>query len=186
MKKTAKIIFLDRDGVINKFPGFGNYVTQWSEFHFLPNAIRATKLLVDAGFEIAVISNQGCVARKLITKTNLSKLTRRMLNIIKKNGGRIHGVYYCYHQTSDECDCKKPKTSLFKKAIKGRQINLGSTYFIGDSEEDMQAGENLGCQKLLVLSGRLKRSNVKSLSVKPDVIKKDLWSAAQWIVKKKR
>lgn len=179
-----KILFLDRDGVINRFPGMGAYVTSWKDFHFLPKALAAIGLLTKAGFELNVISNQGCVARKLITRAGLARLTRRMQRAAEKKGGRLR-VFYCYHQQSDGCDCKKPKINLFKKALRGRKVDLGATYFIGDSEEDVMAGAELGCRTVLVLSGRNRRGDVRTFSVKPDLIKKDLWDAARWIARKK-
>ncbi|MGH7198652.1 MAG: D-glycero-alpha-D-manno-heptose-1,7-bisphosphate 7-phosphatase [Candidatus Omnitrophota bacterium] len=180
----TKILFLDRDGVINRFPGMGFYVTRQKDFHFLPNALRALGFLTRAGYELNVISNQGCVARKLITRAGLDRLTQRMKRIVEKKGGRLR-VFYCTHQQSDDCACKKPKTKLFKKAIRGRKIDLRAAYFIGDSEEDVMAGKGLGCKTVLVLSGRNKRRDVGKFSVKPDFIKKDLWEAARWIIRKK-
>ena len=179
-----KILFLDRDGVINRFPGMGSYVTRLKDFHFLPNAARAIGLLTRSGYELNVISNQGCVARKLITRARLDRLTQKMKRAVAIKGGRLR-VFYCFHQQSDDCACKKPKIKLFKKAIRGRKIDLKSTYFIGDSEEDVMAGKGLGCRTVLVLSGRNKRRDVRAFSVKPDLIKKDLWEAARWIARKK-
>jgi len=181
----TKIIFLDRDGVINQFPGMGSYVTQWKDLHFIPKATRAIKLLSEAGYEINVISNQGCVARKQITFQDLDRLTARMLKMVEKDGGKIDGVFYCVHQASDHCGCKKPKVALFRKALRRRKVNLRRIYFVGDSQEDMQAAKNLGCRGLLVLSGRTKAGEFKRFDVKPSVVKKDLWSAAQWIIRKK-
>ncbi len=180
-----KVIFLDRDGVINKFPGRSDYVTRWEDFHFLPNAAKAIKLLNSKGFEVMVVSNQGCVSRGLVTMAGLEEMTSRMLKMVEKNGGKISGVFYCVHQTSDYCECKKPKTTLFKEAIRGRPVDLESTYFIGDSEEDIQAGENLGCRTVLVLSGRTAAQEVDGFKAKPHFIKKDLWEAARWITQKK-
>jgi histidinol-phosphate phosphatase family protein len=180
-----KLVFVDRDGVINRFPGFGHYVTNWKDFKFLPRARKAIALLSRSGYEIRVISNQGCVARGLITKKGLDRLTERMLLQIRRSGGRIDGVHYCPHQTTDRCACKKPGIKLFKRAIGRRKIKLRSVYFIGDSKEDVEAAANLGCRSILVLCGRNRRRNVKDFPVKPDEIKKDLWSAAEWLVRKK-
>lgn len=180
-----KIIFLDRDGVINRFPGMGAYLTRWEDFYFLPGVIDAIALLSQAGFELNIISNQGCVAHGDISLEGLNDITHRMLKKIEAGGGKIAGVFYCVHQTSDNCDCKKPKTKLFHDALRGRTVDLKSVYFVGDSIEDIQAGENLGCQKILVLSGRNGESDLKDFPVKPDVVKKDLWEAAQWILQKK-
>ncbi len=180
----TKILFLDRDGVINRFPGMGSYVTGPKDFRFLPNAARAIGLLTRAGYELNVISNQGCVARKLITRAGLDLLTKRMKRDVQKKGGRLR-VFYCFHQESDGCSCKKPKIELFKKALRGRKIDLKATYFIGDSQEDVMAGKALGCRTVLVLSGRNRRRDVGAFPAKPDLIKKDLWEAARWIVRKK-
>ncbi len=177
-----KFVFLDRDGVINRFPGKGLYVTQQSQFEFLPGSIEAIRSLTQAGIRIAVVSNQGCVSRKLITRQALADMTDRMLAEIEKASGRIQGVYYCEHQKSDLCDCKKPKTKLFLKALEGLPVDMKNVYFVGDSEEDLEAGLNLGCRKVLVLSGRLKSEDLASLSVRPDAIKNDLLEAARWIL----
>ena len=185
MKTQDKIIFLDRDGVINRFPGKGVYVVKKKQFRFLPNTFKALHLLKEEGFKVFVVSNQGCVSRGLITRLALKKMTDRMLAEIKQNGGSINRVYYCEHQTSDRCECKKPKTLLFKKALKGRKADLNKIYFIGDSEEDIQAAKNLGCRSILALSGRLKRRDIPKLLAKPDLVKKNLLDAARWITQKK-
>jgi D-glycero-D-manno-heptose 1,7-bisphosphate phosphatase len=181
----TKIIFTDRDGVINEFPGMGNYVTRWDQFRFLPKAVEALALLTRAGYEIHVISNQGCVSRGLVTREDLEEITRRMEGEIQKAGGKLAGVFYCLHQVSDHCDCKKPKTSLFEKALKGRAVPRREIYFIGDTQEDIEASRNLGCQSVLVLSGKVKEEGIGRLNPPPEHVKKDLWDAAQWILAKK-
>ncbi len=178
-----RFAFLDRDGVINRFPGKGRYVTSLADFKIFPRALGAIKKLTRAGYELVVISNQGCVSRGLLTKKTLNQMTRQMLQRIRRVGGRIRKVYYCTHQTTDCCECKKPKTALLKKAMRGRRPDRSKLYFIGDSEEDILAGKNFGCRTVLVLSGRLKKKDVAALRIKPDVIKKDLKEAAEWLLK---
>ena len=179
------LIFLDRDGVINRFPGKGSYVTRQEDFHFLPCIFEAIKLLTEAGHEIFVISNQGCVSRGLITKKALELMTKNMTDEIRKHGGDIQKVYYCSHKESDLCDCKKPKTKLLLEAIGGRPLGMNEVYFIGDSEEDMQAAVNLGCRGVLLLSGRTSAGDLLHFPVKHETIKKDLYEAALWILQKK-
>ncbi len=180
-----KLVFLDRDGVINRFPGVGHYVTRWEEFEFLPNAAQAVALLTKAGYEVVVVSNQGCVAHGLISSEGLRALTDKMRGEIERVGGRLDGVFYCEHRTADDCECKKPRLGLLKKALSGRSVDRRSCYFIGDSEIDIEAGRNAGCQTVLVLSGRVRRPDLAALPVAPDAVKDDLWEAAQWIVQKK-
>ena len=180
-----RFVFLDRDGVLNRFPGKGKYVTRPSQFKLFPQALDAVEALTKGGYELAVISNQGCVSRGLLKRKTLDDMTRQMLQKIRLAGGRIQKVYYCLHQTSDGCNCKKPKTLLLKKALKGHRPDLSKIFFIGDSEEDILAGKNFGCRTILVLSGRLKKGDIPGLSAKPDLVKKDLREAAQWLLKRK-
>lgn len=186
MRKANRLIFLDRDGVINRFPGFGRYVTRWAEFRFLPHSVKAIAALTRAGYHIAVVSNQGCVARGLITSEGLRALTDRMRRRIERSGGRLDEVYYCEHRASQNCSCKKPKTALFLRALKKRKAaDVRNIFFIGDSAEDMEAGRRLGCRTILVLSGRLKKKDVPDLTHPPDSVKKNLWEAVRWILRKK-
>ncbi|MEI8344892.1 MAG: HAD family hydrolase [Candidatus Omnitrophota bacterium] len=185
MSGAAKVIFLDRDGVINRFPGRGLYVTRAEDLYLLPDSAEAIRLLHEAGYKICVISNQGCVSRGLITKEALHAMTDAMFERIKKSGGAIDGVFYCYHQSADNCDCKKPKTGLIYQALAGRQIDPAQTFFIGDSQEDIEAGSRFGLKTVLVLSGRLSREDIEQLPVKPDYVKKDLLEAARWILSQK-
>lgn len=72
-----KVIFLDRDGVINKDPGgwtkYG-YVTKWEDFHFLPGALDALKKLKSHGYDIIVISNQAGINKGHFLQSNLPPL----------------------------------------------------------------------------------------------------------------
>ena len=183
--RFKKIVFLDRDGVINRFPGIGSYLVRLKDFHWLPGAARGIRDLSQAGFEVNIISNQGCISHGLITAEKLVDLTRQMLDKVKRGGGGIQGVFYCPHQTSDHCRCKKPGTLLFKRALRGRKFDLKKIFFIGDSREDVQAAKNLGCRALLVLSGRTGKKDLKSFEPKPDVVKENLLEAARWIIQKK-
>ena len=184
-RRLRKIIFLDRDGVINYFPGMGAYVTRLNEFCFIPGAIEAIRLLTGAGFEVNVVSNQGCVSRGLISLKTLRRLTVKMMTRIHEAGGQLNGIFYCVHQQSDKCRCKKPNVVLFKKALRRRQIQLSEVFFIGDSKEDIEAARNLKCRPLLVLSGRTKRKDLRIFEPKPDIVKKNLLEAVRWILQKK-
>lgn len=180
------LIFLDRDGVLNRFPGKGRYVTRWSQFSFLPGAKKAIRLLNKAGHELVVISNQGGVSHGLLTKKDLKRITDRMLDEIERSGGKIRKVFYCVHQTSDECDCKKPKLGLIRKAVGRRRGALQRAFFIGDSREDVETAAGADCRSILVLSGRSKRKDVADFVTKPDEIKKNILEAARWILKKRK
>ncbi len=187
MEKMHKFMFLDRDGVINRDPGAigKSYVTAWDEFTFLPGAIEALKTLKDKGYAVAIVSNQAGIKKGFYKKEELDSITKKMLGKIEESGGRIDSVQYCLHTSGDNCDCRKPKTGLFKKATKGVNIDFSKTYLIGDTKSDMEAGRNIGCRTILVLSGKTKDANeAAQWEVKPDFIKKDLREAVDFILKK--
>jgi D-glycero-D-manno-heptose 1,7-bisphosphate phosphatase len=174
-----KVIFLDRDGVINQYPGAGLYVTNAGQFHFINGSIEAIKILNNAGFKLFVISNQAGVSKGLYDEQDLEKINQKMRYNIEKQGGRLDGVYYCRHQDKDNCHCRKPKTGLLQQALSGQKAQ--QCYFIGDSMRDMITANNFGCKPVLVLSGQEKIADKKNWPFVPELIFKDLLAAAEYI-----
>ena len=177
-----RFIFLDRDGVINKYPGDRKYVTRLRDFRFLPGSLRAIRLLTQAGYHIFVISNQAGVTKGLYSKETLDKMTDHMLTQARRQGGRIEKALYCLHTDAMNCSCRKPKDGLLKQATAGQKVDKNNSYFIGDSLRDVKAGKLFGCKTILALSGREKLENAGSWDVLPDFIAKNLLDAARHIV----
>ena len=180
-----KVIFIDRDGVINKDPGGWtkhSYVTKWDEFIFVDGSIVALKKLKEAGYRICLISNQGGISKGYFTQEDLDKLNKRMLAEIEKAGGKIDELYYCPHHDKDNCSCRKPKTGLIEQEIKKSAINLKDTYIIGDDRRDIEAGKNMGMKTVFVLSGKRSLEEAKSWPVQPEYIKKNLLETVEWIL----
>ena len=180
-----KIIFLDRDGVINKDPGGWteySYVTRWEDFHFIPRAKEALKLLSDSGYDIIIISNQGGVSKKYFSAEELKEVTDKMLQAIEAAGAKIKKVHYCVHQDSDNCDCRKPKTGMLKRAEKELGIKCRGAFFIGDSKVDVDAGKAMGLKTVLILSGKTDLKDVEGWEAKPDQIFQDLLEAVKFIL----
>ena len=180
-----KVIFLDRDGVINRYPGDTKYVTCWQEFCFLPESKAALRRLTDAGYKIFIVSNQAGVAKGIYPQERLNEITDKMLRELSKVGAKICGVYYCTHRDQDNCFCRKPKTGLLEKVLKDHNIPsrlLNNSFFVGDSIRDIQTGQSLGCQTILVFSGKEKLENQANWSVRPDFFAKDLLAAVDLIL----
>lgn len=182
-----RIIFLDRDGVVNKDPidTANGYVTKWKEFKFLRGAKRAIRKLTKAGYRVYIISNQAGISKGYFTLKDLKDVTKKMLKEIAKSGGKIAGVFYCPHRDKDNCDCRKPKAGLFKKALGPRKIDLKNTFFVGDKIADVQASHAAGLKSILVLSGKESLKNKRQWKAKPDYIKQNLLDAVNWILKRK-
>ncbi len=180
-----KVIFLDRDGVINRYPGHKKYVTKIKDFHFLPGALEAVKNLTEADFNIFVISNQAGVSRGIFSQKKLGQITKSMLKRMRSRGASVRGVFYCTHKSEDNCSCRKPATGLVEKALKLlgiRKLNKKNSYFVGDSMLDMATGKKSGCQNILVLSGRESLRHKKNWDTRPDYIAKDLLEASKIIL----
>lgn len=176
-----KIVFLDRDGVINEYPGNHNYVNSWKEFKFIPGSIRAVKMLNSAGFKVFVISNQAGVAKGLYTLEDLEYINKKMNAALKKAGARLDGIYYCIHHPQDNCFCRKPRIGMLKTALADFQINPKASFFIGDSFMDMKAGADFGVKTVMLLSGREKISNRGNWEFEPDYIFDNLLVAAHYL-----
>ena len=176
-----KVVFLDRDGVINEYPGDRNYVTAWGEFRFIPNGIEAIKLLKEHNYKIFVASNQAGVAKGLYSEDDLNYITDNMLKIIRSRGADLDGVYYCMHRDEDNCDCRKPKPGLIKKALDTLGEKPRVCFFIGDSFRDMKAARAAGCKAVLVFSGKEKPGNRGNWEFEPDYIFGDLLEAARYL-----
>ena len=97
-----KAVFLDRDGVINQYPGHFKYVTRWEDFHFLPGVASSLERLTAFGFKIFIISNQAGVGKGLYSKQTLDLITDSMLKGLGKDV-KIEGVFYCTHLPDDDC-----------------------------------------------------------------------------------
>ncbi|MDO8525820.1 MAG: HAD family hydrolase [Candidatus Omnitrophota bacterium] len=180
-----KPIFIDRDGVINKDPGGWtehSYVTGWEDFHFLPGAKVALKRLSGNGYDIIIISNQGGVSKGYFLQSTLDDITAKMLEEIESSGAKIRKVYYCVHQDSDNCACRKPKTGMFTLAENDLGIRSAGAYFIGDGKVDVEAGKSMGLKTILVLSGKTPAGDVEGWDLKPDYIFKDLPEAVNFIL----
>lgn len=180
-----KVIFLDRDGVINRYPGHKKYVTKLSEFKFLPGSLKAIKNLTDEGFKIFVISNQAGVSKGFYSQKKLNQITQYMLKKINSSGAKLNGAFYCIHKEENNCLCRKPKTGLIKKALnilKVKRLNKKESFFVGDSIRDVKAGKKAGATTILVLSGRESMRNRKKWAQKPNFIAKDLWEASKIIL----
>jgi histidinol-phosphate phosphatase family protein len=149
-----RAVFLDRDGVINRKPAeteyVTHYVTRWEDFQFLPGAAEAIASLNREGWRVIVISNQRCVAKGLLTIDELEGIHRKMNHELGRLGAKLDGIYYCPHDKDPPCACRKPSPGMLLTAVKEHQIDLRSSWMIGDSESDMLAGKRAGCRTIRI------------------------------------
>jgi histidinol-phosphate phosphatase family protein len=145
----VKVIFLDRDGVINKCAKEHEYITQWENFEFLENVLKAIKLLNDAKYKIVVISNQRGIARGIMTRNEVDELHKRVNEYLNSKDINIDLFLYCPHEIG-ECNCRKPEIGLFLAAERLFDVDKSHSYMIGDSESDIAAGHNFGVKTIFI------------------------------------
>lgn len=132
-----KIVFLDRDGTINKdYPDIDwKYIKNPK---LLNGTIEGLKLIKEYGYEIIIVTNQYIIADGIITKEQYKKFNKKLKEILKENGIEILKIYYCPHNDLDNCNCKKPKTGMIDMALKDFEIDLFNSFYVGDSYNDYE------------------------------------------------
>lgn len=149
-----KIAFLDRDGVINKKAKEHQYITKSEDFIFNEGIFKVLAYLKDRGFEFIILTNQRGVARGIFSEDDLCQVHSHMNSILESKGINILDIFYCPHH-GNECDCRKPKPGMLRKACERYDVTLSSSLFITDSEKEYEMGEKFGLgQTILVNSDK--------------------------------
>jgi histidinol-phosphate phosphatase family protein len=149
-----RCVFLDRDGVINAKRPEGMYVTNWSEFTFLPTIIDWIRLFNTLNFLVIVVTNQRGVARGIMTQADVEEVHRHMVATLAEQGARIDDIYYCPHDR-DTCQCRKPAPGMVFSARDKWEIDLSASLMIGDSDADEGLAQNAGLRFLRVRDGHI-------------------------------
>ena len=177
-----RVVFLDRDGVINR--DSPDYIKSWEEFEFLPKSIEAIRLLNLNGFATIIITNQSVINRNMVSREGLEHIHALMKKEIKSGGGDIKDIFYCPHIPEDGCDCRKPEPGLILQAQKKYQIDLLDSVMVGDNAKDIECARRAGCGlRVLVKSGNISNAEkiLSEKKISPDYVALDLYDAVSWI-----
>lgn len=169
--KKNKAIFWDRDGVINEALPRGQYLVKKEQFILEKDISKIIDFSKRAGFLAIIATNQPQISKGLLTLDGLKDIHDLMSRQLKIGGAAIDKIYFCPHQNSDDCDCRKPKTDLFLKAIIEFNIDPSASFVVGDSDKDIIAGLTIGCRTIFI------KNNFNSDELKkcqPDFIVNDL------------
>ena len=142
-------ILLDRDGVL--IENRSDYVRDWSQVKILPEAIHALTFSEMKNYKIVIVTNQSAVGRGLISLESATEINRRLVNLIRHQGGQVDGVFMCPHKPDDGCFCRKPKPGLLLQAAKELSLDLRRSWMIGDAWSDVLAGQTAGVQQAILL-----------------------------------
>jgi histidinol-phosphate phosphatase family protein len=174
-------VFLDRDGVINVFPGPGKYVLEWSQFAFMPQVRENLARLRKAGFALVLVTSQSGVGRGLMTQATLDEIHARMQDGLASE--RFDAIYFCPHHPDAGCPCRKPSPWMIQRAVRDHRLDVERSFVIGDTSRDIVMGRAAGCRTVLC------RPNLPRLEDVPPEKRADrmfatLTEAVEWVIEK--
>ncbi len=191
MDSTTKrrAVFIDRDGTISEEVG---YVNHPSRFRVFPYSAEAVRLLNASGLLAVLVTNQAGVARGYFAEDMIGEVHERLLRELERQGAQLDAIYYCPHHPSVgappyrlDCDCRKPRPGLIRRAASELAINLEASWMVGDRYSDVVLARNAGVRSAFVLSGyglgewEHQRGTWEH---QPDLVAEDLLDAARRIV----
>jgi D-glycero-D-manno-heptose 1,7-bisphosphate phosphatase len=178
-----KVIFLDRDGVINY--DSPDYIKSWEEFRFLPGSLEALAALTAAGYALILITNQSIIGRGKVSLEVLEAMHRRMRQAVAEAGGRVFDIFYCPHRPDDACDCRKPAPGMIMQAVMRHHIDPAGAIMIGDNVKDIACGRDAGCGATILVrtgSGLKAEKELALKGIQPTAVADDLANAAEMIL----
>jgi D-glycero-D-manno-heptose 1,7-bisphosphate phosphatase len=155
---THRLVVLDRDGVINRESA--DFVRSAEEWVPLAGSIEAIARLSNAGFSVAIASNQSGLARGFFDTKALAEMHSKLHVLVANAGGRIDHIAICPHGPDDNCDCRKPLPGLLHQISAALNVSLVNAPVIGDSLRDLEAAQSAGAQPVLVRTGNGKKTEV--------------------------
>jgi len=145
------LLLCDRDGVINQ--DSEHYIKSPGEFMPIAGSIEALAQLSQAGWRIAVVTNQSGLARGLFTLSTLHAIHQKLHQLVQSAGGRIDAIFLCPHGPDAGCACRKPGPALFQQALARFHVVASDALAVGDSLRDLQGAAAAGVAAVLVRTG---------------------------------
>ena len=182
---SGRLVILDRDGVINH--DSDAFVKSPSEWLPIDGSIEAIADLSNAGFTVAVATNQSGIGRKLIDMPALEAIHKKMRQTVTDAGGDLGRIVFCPHHPDDDCDCRKPKPGLLNKLARQYGVPINGVAMVGDSERDIAAAKAVSGRPILVLTGNGQRT-AAALAEKNEEVETypDLLAAAKQLIANNR
>jgi len=148
---SRRLVILDRDGVINH--DSDDFVRTPAEWLPINGSIEAIASLSNAGFTVAVATNQSGIGRKLIDKPALDAMHEKLRSLVNDAGGDVDRIVYCPHHPDDGCECRKPAPGLYRQLSRQYGVPLDGVPIVGDTERDLLAARAVNGRPILVLTG---------------------------------
>jgi D-glycero-D-manno-heptose 1,7-bisphosphate phosphatase len=184
-------VFLDRDGVLNELifnPTTGEYESPHvpADLILIDGVVPALRRLAGAGFALFLVSNQPSYAKGKTSLEHIREIHSRFDNFLQLHGIDFEAYFYCYHHPhgivpaySGPCRCRKPAPHFLLEAARTYEVDLASSWMVGDQGTDVECGRSGGCRTVLVTN---ERSIAKRGDSRPDVTVSDLAEAVDRII----
>ncbi|MBI5539405.1 MAG: HAD-IIIA family hydrolase [Bacteroidia bacterium] len=144
-----KVIFLDRDGVINNNVLYYTYKVE--DFVINNGVVDFLKAVSIKGFEFIVITNQSGISKGIYSKNDVEKVHEFLIEELNKFNISVLEIYYCsHHNEIESCLCRKPNSLLIEKAIARFSIDRMHSYFIGDQQRDVETALAANIMPILI------------------------------------
>lgn len=168
-----KAVFLDRDGVINEvLTDRVKFVNRPDQLYFLPGVPEAIRQLNKEFDYVFVVTNQGGVGLGFMKESQLQAIHAHMIDELRKVDAIIEEVAYCPHKPKAGCACRKPKGKLIEDLAKKYDVELSTSYMVGDTDTDIIAGKKAGTKTVFIGIS----------DPQADAAFPDLLSASKWII----
>ncbi|HEB55377.1 MAG TPA: D-glycero-beta-D-manno-heptose 1,7-bisphosphate 7-phosphatase [Gammaproteobacteria bacterium] len=151
-----KLVILDRDGVINQ--DSDDYIKSVDEFIPYPDSLDAIARLNQAGYLVAIATNQSGIGRGYYDESTLQAMHEKLAQQLAPHGGHIDHLAWCPHRPDQGCDCRKPRPGLLQQIGRHFGINLNGVTMVGDSPGDIAAARAVGAHPVLVKTGKGERT----------------------------
>lgn len=181
-----RAVFLDRDGVITQDPP--NYAHRLDQLKLIPRSTEAIKLLNENNFGVIIVSNQSGIARGYYGEEDMTRFNNAMNELLNKSDAHIDAIYYCPHHPEAKieryrvnCDCRKPKPGMLKRAEEELNIDLKKSFMVGDRWSDIEAAKRVECKTILVRTGYDSQKLIDN-EIICDYVADDLLDAVEYIL----
>lgn len=186
-----KAVFFDRDGTINEEAG---YIRDLNNLKLIKGAAEAIESIRKEGYLAVLITNQSGPARGYYSEDWVKQLNNRVQELLNGEGTKLDAMYYCPHlpdgtvpEYTKECDCRKPGNALYLQAKNDFDIDLESSFMVGDKATDVEAGHNAHCKSILLKTGYGEQVLNGEYQTVPDAdyVADDIVDACKWIISNK-